>query len=64
MRPSQPTLTNYSNNTENHGTSQTMPLLLVLINNNNDFICIASRMLDYTISAAQDGGYNKTQIVI
>jgi len=32
--------------------------------NNNGFICIAARMLDYTISAAQDSAYNRTQIII
>jgi len=26
--------------------------------NNNGFICIAARMLDYTISATQDSAYN------
>jgi len=28
------------------------------------FICIAARMLDYTISATQDSAYNITQIII
>jgi len=28
------------------------------------FICIAARMLDYTIYAMQDGAYNITQIII
>jgi len=31
---------------------------------NNGFICIAARMLDYTVSAMQDRAYNITQIVI
>jgi len=35
-----------------------------LIGYNNGFICIAARMLDYTIAATQDGGYNRTQIII
>jgi len=29
-------------------------------NNNNGFICIAARMLDYTISAMQDSAYKNT----
>jgi len=33
-------------------------------NNNNVFICIAARMLDYTIYATQDNAYNITQIII
>jgi len=32
--------------------------------NNNGFICIAARMLDYTISATQDSAYNRTLIII
>jgi len=32
--------------------------------NNNGFICIAARMLDYTVSVTQDSAYNITQIVI
>jgi len=32
-------------------------------NNNGFFICIAARMLDYTISATQDSAYNITQII-
>jgi len=32
--------------------------------NNNGFICIVARMLDYTISAMLDSAYNITQIVI
>jgi len=32
-------------------------------NNNNGFVCIAARMLDYTISATQDSAYNRTQII-
>jgi len=33
-------------------------------NNNNGFICIAARMLDYTIPAMQDSAYNITPIII
>jgi len=33
-------------------------------NNNNGFICIAARMLDYTISATHDSAYNMAQIII
>jgi len=33
-------------------------------NNNNGFICIAVRLLDYTISSTQDSAYNITQIII
>jgi len=29
---------------------------------NYGFICIAARMLDYTISAKHDGGYKGTQM--
>jgi len=32
--------------------------------NNNGFICIAARMLDYTMSATQNSAYNITQIVV
>jgi len=31
--------------------------------NNNGFICIVARMLDYTISATQYSAYNITQII-
>jgi len=33
-------------------------------NNNNGFICIAARMLVYTISATQDSAYNRTPIIV
>jgi len=33
---------------------------LGVLNINNSFICIAARMLDYTISAMQGGAYNRT----
>jgi len=35
----------------------------VLIIYNNGFICIAARILNYRISATQDGAYNITQIL-
>jgi len=31
-----------------------------LLYNNNGFVCIAARMLDYRISATQDSAYNIT----
>jgi len=43
----------YNNNNNNNNN-----------NRNNSFICIAARMLDYTISATQDSAYNITQIII
>jgi len=32
--------------------------------NNDGFICIAARTLDYTIPATHDSAYNRTQIII